>query len=77
LKKIDLNTQITAIELEILSQRGHLANLQRLLMKGEREPFHIEQIEAKIPKLEAVLTTLKWLKTNEEKIREFSAKKSD
>ncbi len=67
--KIGLDAQITAIENEILSHRGHVANLQRLLMKREREPFHVEQAEAQIPKLEAVLKTLKWLKANEEKIR--------
>jgi hypothetical protein len=73
--KIDLNAQITAIELQILSQRGHVANLQRLLMKKEREPFHIEQAESVISKLEAVLSTLKWLKANEEIIRAALAKK--
>ena len=75
MKKIHLNTQITAIELEILSHRGHVANLRRLVMKKEREPFHVEQAEAKIPKLEAVLSTLKWLQTNEEKIKAALAKK--
>jgi len=73
--KHTLDEQIMAIELEILSHRGHVDNLRRLLSKKEREPYHVEQAEAKIPKLRAVLETLKWLKKNEEKIREALAKK--
>jgi len=73
--KLSLDDQIITIELEILSQRGHVDNLRRLLSKKEREPYHVEQAEAKIPKLHAVLETLKWLKRNEEKIRASLAKK--
>lgn len=68
--KVSLDDQITTMELAVLSQRGHVDNLRRLVSKKERQQFHLDEAEAKIPKLRAVLETLKWLKKNEEKIRQ-------
>jgi hypothetical protein len=67
--KVPLDEQILAMELCLLSQRGHVDNLRRLVSKREREPFHLEEAEAKLPQYRAILETLKWLKKNEEKIR--------
>lgn len=67
--KQSIDDQITTVELLLLSQRGHVDNLKRLASKGERQPIHVEDAEAKLPKIRAVLDTLKWLKTNEEAIK--------
>lgn len=73
--KVDLDMQITTAELQLLSQRAHVDNLYRLVRKREREPHHVEEAEQKIPKLEAILATLKWLKANEEAIRRALSEK--
>jgi hypothetical protein len=67
--KQTIDDQIMTVELLLLSQRGHVDNLKRLASKKERQAIHVEDAEAKLPKIRAVLETLKWLKLNEEQIK--------
>lgn len=73
--KISLDAQITAVELEILSRKAHVENLERLVLRKERQPHHVADAAKLIPAMEAALKTLKWLKSNEEIIREKISQK--
>ena len=68
MSKIGLDAQIVAVELEILSRRGHVDNLRRLVRTKQRQESHVEEAQKNLPALEAALDTLKWLKNNKEKI---------
>lgn len=67
--KISLDRQITAAELELVNTRGHLHVLQDRLRQKKVDPIMVDMVAAKIPDLEAIVKTLKWLKANEEKIK--------
>lgn len=69
--KISLDRQIAAAELQLANTRGHLHVLQDRLRQKKADPIMVEMVEAKIPDLKAILATLRWLKTNEEKIRQI------
>lgn len=68
-QKIDLQTQITAVELELLSLKGHIDNLNRLIAKKQREQYEVDMIEPRVPALEAALATLRWVQENESRIK--------
>jgi len=67
--KISLDKQITAAELQLANAKGHLHVLQDRLRQRKADPIMVEMAEAKIPDLIAIVKTLQWLKTNEEKIK--------
>lgn len=67
--KISLDRQITAAQLQLANARGHVGILQDRLRQKKADPIMVEMAEAKLPELEAILKTLQWLKTNEEKIK--------
>jgi len=67
--KISLDKQITAAELQLANAKGHLHVLQDRLRQRKADPIMVEMAEAKIPDLVAIVKTLQWLKTNEEKIK--------
>jgi hypothetical protein len=67
--KISLDRQITAAELQLANAKGHLHVLQDRLRQKKADPIMVEMAEAKIPDLMAIVKTLQWLKTNEEKIK--------
>ena len=67
--KVSLEKQITAAELQLANARGHLSILQDRLRQKKTDPIMVEIAEAKIPELQAIVKTLQWLKTNEEKIK--------
>lgn len=68
--KVSLEKQITAAELQLANARGHVGILQDRLRQKKADPIMVEMAEAKLPDLEAILKTLRWLKTNEEKIKQ-------
>jgi hypothetical protein len=67
--KINLDRQIAAAELQLANTRGHLHVLQDRLRQKKADPIMVEMVEKKIPDLQAILATLRWLKANEEKIK--------
>lgn len=70
--KISLDRQIAAAELQLANTRGHLHVLQDMLRRKKADPIMVEMVEAKIPDLQAIVRTLKWLRENEEKIKKFA-----
>lgn len=67
--KISLDRQIAAAELQLANTRGHLHVLQDRLRQKKADPIMVEMVEKKIPDMQAILATLRWLKANEEKIK--------
>lgn len=67
--KISLDRQITAAELQLANARGHVSILQDRLRQRKADPIMVEMAESKLPDLQAILATLRWLKANEEKIK--------
>lgn len=67
--KVSLHQQINGVELALLSYKGHVDNLKRLVSKKQREQHEVDMVEPRIGQLEAALATLRWLQANEEKIK--------
>lgn len=67
--KIGIRAQAEAVELMIVNRRGHIANLERLISKKQRDPAELAVAQQPLPALEAALNTLKWLEKNEAKIK--------
>ena len=68
--KINLETQISALEITIVNKRGFIETLHELVKARKRDPVELELAERTMPGLEAALETLKWVKANESMIRE-------
>ncbi len=67
--KVGIRAQAEAVELMIVNRRGHIANLERLILKKQRDPAELAVAQQPLPALEAALNTLKWLEKNEAKIK--------
>ena len=67
--KVSLYQQIMGVELALLSYKGHVDNLKRLVAKKQRDQHEVDMIEPRIEQLDAALATLRWLQANEEKIK--------
>ena len=69
MSKVPLKTQIAEMEMTIVNHRGTTDNLRHLVKKKQREQVWLDIAEARAPKLQAILNTLKWLEKNEDKIK--------
>lgn len=67
--KINLRTQIDAVELMLVNRRGHIANLERLVDLKRRDALELQIAKYPVEALEAAVKTLKWLEKNEDKIK--------
>lgn len=67
--KVGIRAQAEAIELMIVNRRGHIANLERLIAKKQRDATELAVAQQPLPALEAALNTLRWLEKNEAKIK--------
>lgn len=68
--KVSLDAQIAALEIVIINRKGFVETLRGLVAKKKRDPVEIEIAERPISGLEAALSTLKWVKANENAIKE-------
>jgi len=68
--KVSLDKQITVAELQLVNARGHVSILQDRLRQRKADPITVQMAEAKLPDFEAILRTLRWVKANEEKIKQ-------
>jgi len=69
MSKVPLKAQIAEMEMTIVNHRGTTDNLRHLVKKKQREQVWLDIAEARAPKLQAILNTLKWLEKNEDKIK--------
>lgn len=67
--KISLNDQIAAMEITVVNYRGTISNMREQVKKNRMEKVWLDVAEDRFPKLQATLNTLKWLRKNEEKIK--------
>jgi len=81
-EKPSLEAQIDAVACDMLSRRGFLENSARRLQnrnisERERQTLELDRQNTlnSQPALEAAVETLRWLKANEDDIREFIASK--
>lgn len=67
--KVSLDDQIAAVEITVANYRGTISNMREQVSKKRMEKVWLEVAEDRYPKLVSVLSTLKWLKKNEDKIK--------
>ena len=75
-KKIPINMQINAVELELANLKGHVTNIKRLAAKKQYNIELVKISEDRIPFLEAAVKSLEFLEKNQDKIKELFANKS-
>lgn len=67
--KVNLRSQIDAVELMLVNRRGHIANLERLVELKRRDSLELQIAKYPVEALEAAINTLKWLEKNEQRIK--------
>lgn len=67
---INIDHQVSALEVAILNKQGHLETLEDLVRKGRRPPHETQLIRDSITALEAALATLKTVQKHKEAWRE-------
>lgn len=67
---IDIDYQVSAMEVMIFNKRGHLDVLDDLVGKNKRPPHDPELIRSELVALEAALNTLKTVQKHKERWRE-------
>lgn len=72
--KIGIDEQVAALEDAVNNHRSWVSTVKRYVEKGERPAEILAETEARLPKMEAALNTLKWVQKNREVI--INAKKS-
>ena len=68
--KIPLDRQILALEITVANSRGTIDNLKVAVKKKQRDAVWLDIAVKRHPELEAALNTLKWLKKNEDRIKD-------
>lgn len=62
--KISIDDQIKAMEEAVLNSRSYLRMVERYVAEGERPVEVLQDVRARLPKMEAVLETLRWIGKN-------------
>lgn len=72
--KISLDEQITAVETEYVNLRGSIEIIEELVRKGKRDESELRIKKARLINLEAAINSLKWLRTNSDRIKSALAR---
>jgi hypothetical protein len=72
--KIGIDDQVTALEEAVIAHRTYVNVTRRYVERKERPEELLKDTEARLPKMEAALKTLKWVQENREII--IQAKKA-
>jgi hypothetical protein len=72
--KISIEDQVAALESAVIAHRSYLNTVKRLVAANERPKDILEDIQDRLPLMEAALKTLKWVQTNRETIIEAHKK---
>lgn len=72
--KIGIDEQVAALEDAVNNHRSWIRTVKRYVSRGERPAEILVDTEARLPKMEAALNTLKWVQKNRDVI--INAKKS-
>lgn len=68
--KISLSEQVKALEDTVSHHRTYVRSVEKLVAENLRPKEILEDTKARLPKMEAALTTMKWLLVNEKKIKD-------
>lgn len=68
--KVSLDVQILAMERAVVNLRGSVNILRDLVHKKQRDPIELQMKESWLPEMEAALDTLKFVKNNQDVIRQ-------
>jgi len=66
--KIGIDEQVAALEDAVNNHRSWVRTVKRYVERGERPAEILAETEARLPKMEAALNTLKWVQKNRELI---------
>jgi hypothetical protein len=66
---IPIANQIAAVEISAANLRGHIENLTELVERGRRNQLELDVLDGRLPALEAAAVTLRWLQSNEARIK--------
>lgn len=66
--KISIEDQIKAMEEAVSNSRSYLRMVERYVAEGERPVEVLQDVRARLPKMEAVLETLRWIGKNRDMI---------
>ena len=69
--KISLAQQVTAVELMVANTRGSMDVQRDLIRQKKRDDSVLQIMEGYYPALQAAAQTMRWLKKNEEAIKQF------
>lgn len=72
--KIGIDDQVSALEEAVIAHRTYVNVTRRYVERKERPEELLKDTEARLPKMEAALNTLKWVQKNREII--IAAKKA-
>jgi len=72
--KIGIDEQVAALEDAVNNHRSWVKTVKRYVDRKERPEEILRETEARLPKMEAALNTLKWVQKNREII--IQAKKA-
>ena len=72
--KIGIDEQVAALQDAVDNHRSWVNTVRRYVEKGERPVEILNETQARLPKMEAALKTLKWVQENREII--IQAKKA-
>ena len=70
MSKVELLAQVMAVERAAMNLRAHIKNIEKLIGEKKRVEDHLIMDKSLLPQLEAAALTMRWLKNNEEKIKE-------
>ena len=64
--RIGIDEQVAALEDAVNNHRSWVNTVRRYVAKGERPEEILRETEARLPKMEAALATMKWVQKNRE-----------
>jgi hypothetical protein len=68
--KITIDMQIAGMERAVINLQGSIDILRGLVAKKARDPIELQMKESWLPELQAALETLKFVKNNQDAIRQ-------
>jgi hypothetical protein len=70
MSKVELLAQVMAVERAAMNLRAHIQHIEKLIGEKKRSQDELIMDRSLLPQLEAAALTMRWLKTNEEIIKE-------
>lgn len=69
MSKVELSSQVMAVERAAMNLRAHIEHIEKLIQERKRSPDELIMSKSWLPELEAAAKTMNWLKQNEADIK--------